>query len=57
VTAGSYRVISARRPGLNYIPATGTVGGNLSFSSPSAGQFTRNVVVEGSSVLAEVAPS
>lgn len=55
VTAGSYRVIAARRPGLNYVPATGSVGGPLSFSSPSAGKFTRNVVVEGSSVLAEVA--
>ena len=55
VTAGSYRVLAARRPGLSYIPASGTVGGPLSFSSPSAGTFTRNVVVEGSSVMAEVA--
>lgn len=57
VSASTYRVISARRSGLTYVPVNGSVGGALSFSSSVQGQFTRNVINEGGQVFAEVAPS
>jgi hypothetical protein len=35
----------------------GSVGGELQFSSPTGGQFTRNVVVSNGQVLVEIAPA
>lgn len=55
VTAASYRVIAARRGGMNYTEASGSVGGELSFSSPTAGTFTRNVIEENGVLLVEIA--
>lgn len=55
VTAGSYRVLQSRRPNLSYVQAQGDVGGLLAFASPSGGRFTRNVIVEGGQVWAEIA--
>ncbi|NDQ57354.1 MAG: hypothetical protein GZ088_09815 [Acidipila sp.] len=58
VSAGTYRVISSRRvnPALSYVQATGNVGGTITFTSPTSGMFTRNVVSDGSgALLAEVA--
>lgn len=55
VTASTYRVIKSRRPGLQYVQATGTVGGDISFQSPAKGTFTRNVVQEGNQLWAEIA--
>lgn len=57
VTAGTYRVISARRPGMTYVSADGQLGSELRFASPMAGKFTRNVVQEGGALWAEVAPA
>lgn len=57
VTAGTYRVIKSRRPGLTYVSAEGQIGSDLKFASPMAGKFTRNVVQEGGAVWAEVAPA
>ncbi len=57
VTASSYRVISARRSGMTYMPAQGTLGGTLTFSPISGGEFTRNVINEGGQISAEIAPS
>lgn len=57
VSAGTYRVIANRRPGLDYVPASGAVGGTISFTSPSAGMFTRNIVQEQGGLFAEIAPS
>lgn len=55
VTAGTYRIITARRPGLSYVPVTGSIGSVLSFASPKQGMFTRNVLQENSALYAEVA--
>ena len=57
VSASTYRVIAARRSGLDYVPVNGAIGGQLSFSSNVKGQFTRNVIQEGGQVLAEIAPA
>lgn len=54
VTAGSYRIISAQRPGMQYVPASGAAGAALTFASPSGGVFTRNVVNQGGQLLAEI---
>ena len=56
-SANTYRVIAAQRSGLTYVPVNGSVGGQLSFASSVTGQFTRNVVVSGNQVLAEIAPA
>lgn len=55
VTAGTYRVITARRPGLTYVQAAGSIGAAISFSSPKQGMFTRNVLQENGVLFAEVA--
>jgi len=55
VTASSYRVLQSRRPNLKYTQAEGSQGGLISFSAPSGGRFTRNIVVEAGQVWAEIA--
>jgi len=55
VTASSYRIIKNRRPGMDYTQAGGQPGQSISFSYPRAATFTRNAVVEGAQVLAEIA--
>jgi hypothetical protein len=55
VSATSYRIIANKRPGLQYVQATGTPGGVLSFTSPAAGRFTRNIVQESGALWAEIA--
>jgi hypothetical protein len=57
VSADKYRLIAKRRTGMAYVEAKGTLGGKLTFASPSAGLFTRNVVQEGSALWAEVKAS
>jgi len=57
VTASSYRVIAARRPGLDYVPAQGSAGGTLTFTPTTGGTFTRNVVSENGVISAEIAPA
>lgn len=57
VTAATYTVIATRRPGMNYVQATGKAGGQLAFASPSKGVFTRKVVSEGGALWAEIAPA
>jgi hypothetical protein len=55
VTAGSYRVIQSKRPGMQYVTVEGNYPGILSFRSPPGGKFTRNTVMEGGQLLAEIA--
>jgi hypothetical protein len=57
VSAQSYRVIAERRSGMEYTPAEGSVGGELKFSAPNGGVFTRNVVQENGQLLVEIARS
>jgi hypothetical protein len=54
VTAGTYRIIGARRAGMAYVPASGAAGSALSFASPTSGTFTRNVLQENGMLLAEI---
>ena len=54
VSAKSYRVIAARRPGMEYVVAQGSPGAQITFASPKGGRFTRNVVREGSKLWAEI---
>ena len=56
VSADTYRVLAAQRSGLNYVPAQGSVGGEITFTPSAGGTFTRNVVVVGGQIMAEVAP-
>jgi hypothetical protein len=55
VTASSYRVLQSRRANLSYVQAQGDPGGLIAFASPAGGRFTRNIVVEGGQVWAEIA--
>jgi len=54
-TAESYRVIEALRPGMTAVPATGSVGGAITFTPSRAGMFTRNVALdENGQILVEL---
>lgn len=55
VAAQSYRIISGRRAGMNYVAADGNIGGEVSFTPSGSGKFTRNVVQEGGRLWAEIA--
>lgn len=55
VSADSYRRISAMRPGMTYVPCTGSLGGRLTFGVPRTGAFTRNVFLQDAVVYAEIA--
>jgi hypothetical protein len=55
VSADSYRRIQDRRPGMTYVQCEGALGGRLTFNVSKAGVFTRNVVVYGGTVWAEIA--
>lgn len=56
VSAQSYRIIQARRSGMQYTAAQDN-GSGISFSFPSGGVFTRNFVSESGVLMAEIAPS
>ena len=55
VSVETYRVIGARRPGMQYFPIeSGGVGSAIQFSPGASGMFTRNFVQEGNQLWAEV---
>jgi hypothetical protein len=54
VSADSYRRISKKRPGMDYIYADGYLGGRITFDVKKNGVFTRNVVLEDGVLKAEL---
>jgi hypothetical protein len=54
VSADSYRRIAAQRDGMRYVPCDGPLGGRITFTVPSTGVFTRNVIVKDGIVWAEI---
>ena len=54
VSPQSYRLIQSKRGGMKYVPAQGGIGGQISFSSPEAGMFSRNFVQGESGLEAEI---
>jgi len=57
VTAQSYRVIDARRPGMEYAKVDGQAGSPIVFKVPVTGDFTRNLVQETGGLFAEIKPA
>jgi hypothetical protein len=58
VSGTTYRLIAERRPGMEYTSLrAGTLGERIAFSSPVNGIFTRNLVLEGGVLWAEIKPS
>lgn len=55
VSAGTYRQIAERRPGMTYVQVTsGNLGSVIEFTPTKSGKFTRNVVQEGQALWAEI---
>ena len=57
VSADTYRRIAGRRDGMLYIVCEGSLGDRITFTSPANGVFTRNVIFEDKTVLAEIRPA
>jgi len=55
VSASTYRLIQDRRSAMDYVPADGSLGSTLNFTPSRSGKFTRNLVQDGQSLLAEIA--
>jgi len=55
VSAGTYRQIAERRPGMTYVQvSSGNLGSVVEFTPTISGKFTRNVVQEGQTLWAEI---